>query len=89
MTVEEIAALALDGQRRLAASEARCAGLDLENAEVLARLAKNSSNSHRPPSSDSPCQSKRTRKMGQPKPVGQPGHEGTRARPGHRSRRRR
>lgn len=59
-----------------AESSARIAALEAENAELRARLAKDSSNSHKPPSSDSPYKGKPPREPGQRKAGGQPGHKG-------------
>lgn len=89
-TLEELIALVLSLQSRVAQAEARAeaaearaevlakrvAELEAENAELKARLGKNSSNSHRPPSSDSPYKARPPRKKGQKKPGGQPGHKG-------------
>lgn len=83
-TVEELIALVLSLQERLekaearaSAAEARVAVLEKENAELRARLGKNSSNSHKPPSSDSPFKAKPKGKPGERKVGGQPGHKGT------------
>ena len=83
-TIEELIALVLALQGRVAkaearaeVAEARCAALEKENAELKARLGKNSSNSSKPPSSDSPYKAKRPVKRGLRKPGGQPGHKGS------------
>ena len=76
ITVEELVASVLSLQERLAASEARCARLERENAELRARLGKNSSNWHKPTSSDSPYKVKPPGKKGKRKVGGQPGHKG-------------
>lgn len=51
---DELAAALFDLQRRFAALEVENAQLRAENAELKRRLAKDSSSSSRPPSSDSP-----------------------------------
>lgn len=89
-TVEELIVLVLDlqgsvanataflaaAEARAVAAEARVAALEQENAELKARLGKDSSNSHKPPSTDSPYKSKPPVKRGLRKPGGQPGHKG-------------
>jgi transposase len=75
-TIEDLIALVLALQERLSIAEARCAVLEKENAELRARLGKNSSNSDKPPSSDSPFKAKPPVKRGVRKPGGQPGHKG-------------
>lgn len=69
-TIEELVALVRALQERVAA-------LEKENAELRARLGKNSSNSHKPPSTDSPYKPKPGVKRGLRKVGGQPGHKGT------------
>jgi transposase len=69
-SVEELIALVLALQARLAAVEK-------ENEELRARLGKNSSNSSKPPSSDSPFKRKPPAKKGLRRAGGQPGHKGT------------
>jgi transposase len=83
-TIEELIALVLSLQERVAkaearaeAAEARVAVLEKENAELRARLGKNSSNSNKPPSSDSPFKAKPPVKRGLRKAGGQPGHKGS------------
>jgi transposase len=83
-TVEELVALVLSlrarveaAEVRAEAAEARVAVLERENAELRARLGKDSSNSSKPPSSDSPYKSKPPVKRGVRKPGGQPGHKGS------------
>lgn len=82
-TIEELIALVLALQERVAkaearatAAEARVAVLEKENAELKARLGKDSSNSNKPPSSDSPYKAKAPVKRGLRKVGGQPGHKG-------------
>src|SRR5665647_570164 len=83
-TIEELIALVLSLQERVGkaearaeAAEARVAVLEKENAELRARLGKNSSNSNKPPSSDSPFKAKPPVKRGLRKVGGQPGHKGS------------
>lgn len=89
-TIEELVALVLSlrarvdaaearaeaAEARVAVLEARCEALEKENAELRARLGKNSSNSNKPPSSDSPYKAKPPVKRGLRKVGGQPGHKG-------------
>jgi len=82
-TIEELIALVLTLQARVAAAEARAevaearvAVLETENAELRARMGKDSSNSHKPPSSDSPYKAKPPRKKGSRKVGAQFGHKG-------------
>ena len=70
-------ARAVTAEARVAVLETRCAALEKENAELKARLGKNSSNSSKPPSSDSPYKAKPPVKRGLRKAGGQPGHKGT------------
>jgi len=65
-------------QRMLAERDARIAELEAEIARLRGEVDKNSSNSGKPPSSDSPAQrAERPKKPGSGrKPGGQPGHEG-------------
>lgn len=66
--------------RRIAELEARNAALEKRVAALEAQLAKNSSNSHKPPSSDGPGKIPRTqseREKSGRKPGGQGGHSGT------------
>jgi transposase len=69
-------ARATAAEARAAAAEARCAKLEKENAELRARLGKNSQNSDKPPSSDPPFKRRPPEKKGMRKPGGQPGHPG-------------
>ena len=82
-------------ERRIDAQDREIAGLKARVESLEARLSKNSSNSHKPPSSDGPAkvprtQSERTRSG--KKPGGQPGHSGNTLRqsqrPDHRVRHR-
>lgn len=89
-TVEELIALVLALQERVlyaearaTAAEVRCTVLESENArlrervlELEARLGKDSSNSNKPSSSDSPFKAKPPGKKGTRKVGGQPGHKG-------------
>lgn len=82
-TIEELIALVLALQERVAkaearatAAEARVAVLERENAELRAKLGTDSSNSNKPPSSDSPYKAKAPIKRGLRKVGGQPGHKG-------------
>lgn len=82
-SIEELVELVLSLQKRLAEAEARAdaaeervAQLERENAELRARLGKDSSNSHEPPSSDSPYKARPPRKKGERKAGGQHGHKG-------------
>jgi transposase len=72
---------------------ARIPGLESRIASLEAQLAKNSQNSHKPPSSDGPIKPRRTqseRTQSGKKPGGQPGHSGNTLRqsknPDHRVR---
>ncbi len=69
-----------EANARAKAAEARVAVLEKQVAELMARLNQNSSNSHKPPSSDGPKargkrRSKRKSSSGR-KAGGQPGHKG-------------
>lgn len=64
-------------EARAEAAEARVAALEKQVADLIARLSKDSSNSHKPPSTDRPGRRKRRKKEGSGrKPGGQPGHKG-------------
>lgn len=82
-------------ERRIAAQEAQVAQLVARVSELEAKLAKNSGNSHKPPSSDGPGTPPRTqseRVRSGKKPGGQSGHSGNTLRkslnPDHRVRHR-
>ena len=51
---DELAALVVEQARVIAELRARVAALEAENAELKRRLGMNSTNSSKPPSSDSP-----------------------------------
>ena len=57
-TIEALIAPVLSLQARVATAEARVVELEKENADLRKRLGKSSSNSHKPPSSDSPYKAK-------------------------------
>ena len=67
-------------EARAEAAEARIVKLEAKLNDLLARLEQDSSNSHRPPSSDFPGRKRRRRTSGKKssgrKPGGQPGHKG-------------
>ena len=63
-------------ERILEAQAARIAQLEAENAELRARLNKNSQNSSKPPSSDGPQVSRPQGKPSLKPRGGQPGHKG-------------
>ena len=64
-------------EARADAAEARVAALEQQVADLIARLSQDSSNSHRPPSTDGPGRRPRRKKTGSGrKPGGQPGHKG-------------
>ena len=67
-------------EARAEAAEARVAALEKQVADLMARLSRDSTNSHQPPSSDRPGRGRRRqrrKKQGSGrKPGGQPGHEG-------------
>jgi transposase len=77
---DELAALVAEQARVIAELRARVAGLEAENAELKRRLGMNSTNSSKPPSSDSPFTKpapKSLRPRSGRKPGGQPGHPGS------------
>ena len=66
-----------DWRARAEAAEARVAALEKQVADLIARLSQDSSNSHKPPSTDRPGRRQRRKKKGSGrKPGGQPGHKG-------------
>jgi transposase len=77
---DELAALFVEQARVIEELRARVAVLEVENAELKRRLGMNSTNSSKPPSSDSPftkpAPRSLRRKSGR-KPGGQPGHPGS------------
>ena len=77
---DELAALVVEQARVIAELRARVAALEAENAELKRRLGMNSTNSSKPPSSDSPFTKpapKSLRRKSGRKPGGQPGHPGS------------
>ncbi len=67
-----------DWRARAEAAEARVAALEKQVADLIARLSQDSSNSHKPPSTDRPGRRQRRKKKASSgrKPGGQPGHKG-------------
>jgi transposase len=76
-TIEELIALVLPLRERVAVAEARVVVLEAENAQLRVRLGMDSSNSSKPPSSDSPYKAKPPVTRGLRKPGGQFGHKGS------------
>jgi len=77
---DELAALVVEQVRVIAELRVRVAALEAENAELKRRLGMNSTNSSKPPSSDSPFMKpapKSLRRKSGRKPGGQPGHPGS------------
>src|SRR4051794_35670143 len=77
---DELAALVVEQARVIAELRTRVAALEAENAELKRRLGMNSTNSSKPPSSDSPFTKptpKSLRRRSGRKPGGQPGHPGS------------
>jgi transposase len=77
---DELAALVAEQARVIAELRARVAALEAENAELKRRLGMDSTNSSKPPSSDSPFAKpapKSLRRTSGRKPGGQPGHPGS------------
>ncbi len=77
---EELAALVIEQARVIAELRVRVAALEAENAELKRRLGMNSTNSSKPPSSDSPFVKpapRSLRRRSGRKPGGQPGHPGS------------
>lgn len=73
----EMEARVAEANARADRAEARSDKLATENAELRARLGKNSNNSSKPPSSDPPYKAKPPGKKSGKKAGGQPGHAGT------------
>ena len=77
---DELAALVAEQARVIDELRGRVAVLEAENAELKRRLGMNSTNSSKPPSSDSPFAKpapKSLRRKSGRKPGGQPGHPGS------------
>ena len=77
---DELAALVIEQARVIAELRVRVAALEAENAELKRRLGMNSTNSSKPPSSDSPFVKPTPRSLrgrSGRKPGGQPGHPGS------------
>jgi transposase len=77
---DELAALVVEQARVIAELRTRVAVLEAENAELKRRLGMNSTNSSKPPSSDSPFVKpapRSLRRRSGRKPGGQPGHPGS------------
>jgi transposase len=77
---DELAALVVEQARVIAELRARVAVLEAENAELKRRLGMDSTNSSKPPSSDSPFAKPAPTSLRRPsgrKPGGQPGHPGS------------
>lgn len=72
----EVKALIEGLQATVARLEKRVGELEAENADLRARLGKDSSNSNKPPSSDSPFKRKPPKAKGKRQVGGQPGHKG-------------
>jgi transposase len=76
---DELAALVVQQAQVIAELRQRVAALEAENAELKRRLGMNSTNTSKPPSSDSPFTKpppKSLRRKSGRKPGGQPGHPG-------------
>jgi transposase len=77
---DELAALVIEQARVITELRERVAALEAENAELKRRLGMDSTNSSKPPSSDSPFTKpapKSLRRKSGRKPGGQPGHPGS------------
>jgi hypothetical protein len=77
---DELAALVIEQARAIMELRARVGALEAENAELKRRLGMDSTNSSKPPSSDSPFikpTPKSLRRASGRKPGGQPGHPGS------------
>ena len=77
---DELAALVVEQARVIEELRARVAALEAENAELKRRFGMNSTNSSKPPSSDSPFTKPAPRSLRRAsgrRPGGQPGHPGS------------
>lgn len=77
---DELAALVVEQARVIDELRARVAALEAENAELKRRLGMNSTNSSKPPSSDSPFarpEPRSLRRKSGRRPGAQPGHPGS------------
>ena len=77
---DELAALVVEQARVITELRERVTALEAENAELKRRLGMDSTNSSKPPSSDSPFTKpapKSLRRKSGRKPGGQPGHPGS------------
>jgi transposase len=77
---DELAVLVIEQARVIAELRERVAALEAENAELKRRVGMDSTNSSKPPSSDSPFTKpapKSLRRKSGRKPGGQPGHPGS------------
>src|SRR5688572_5344586 len=72
----EVKALIEELRATIARLEKRVSELEAENADLRSRLGQDSSNSSKPPSSDSPFKRKPPKEAGTRKVGGQPGHKG-------------
>src|SRR6187551_1495254 len=80
VSYDVLAALVVEQARVIEELRARVAALEAENAELKRRLGMNSTNSSKPPSTDSPFTKptpKSLRRRSGRKPGGQPGHPGS------------
>lgn len=75
--IDELVGLLKAALDRIVVLEKRVSTLEAENAELKARLGRNSRNSSQPPSADPPGTPPRQREPSGKKPGGQPGHKGT------------
>jgi transposase len=74
----ELEAIVADLQRKITVLAQVCEAQQREIEELKARLGRDSSNSSRPPSADSPyAKPRRRKKRSKRKPGGQPGHPGS------------
>src|SRR3989338_3123311 len=77
LSLEDVLALVARQAETIARQDATIARLEARIAELEAKLGKDSSNSHKPPSSDLVKPPKAPRAKGKRAKGGQPGHEGT------------